>query len=329
MRLHRCLLLVVLVLSGVVARADLLPGWNDGPARQRIERFVAAVTDPTSPDYVPPAERIAVFDNDGTLWTEQPMYFQLAFVFDRIREMAPQHPEWKTTQPFRAVLEGDMKGLHEAGEAGLAKLVMATHGGLTTEEFQRAAERWSREARHPRFDRPYPELAYAPMRQLLDYLRANGFRTFIVSGGGAEFIRAVSQPLYGIPPDQVIGSTLRTKYQVRDGQGVVVQLPELEFVDDKSGKPVGLHRHIGRRPILAFGNSDGDFEMLEYTTTGPGPRLGLILHHDDADREYAYDRDSSVGRLARGLDEAAKRGWTVVSMKNDWRVVYPEPARAR
>jgi phosphoserine phosphatase len=327
--MQRGWLFCVLALACAVAQADALPSWNDGPARQRIVEFVTTVTDPTSPSYVPPAERIAVLDNDGTLWTEQPMYFQLAFVLDRVRQLAPQHPEWQTTEPFRSVLAGDLAGLHAASEAGLLQLVAATHAGTTSDEFQRIVQQWFAEARHPRYGRPYTELAYVPMQELLAYLRANGFRTFIVSGGGTDFVRAISQPLYGIPPEQVVGSAIRTRYEPRDGAGVVVRLPEIEFIDDKAGKPVGIQRHIGRRPILAFGNSDGDFEMLEFTTAGPGPRLALILHHDDAGREYAYDRDSSVGRLVRGLDEAGKRGWTVVSMKNDWRKVHEAPARGR
>ena len=329
MTLLRGCLFCLLLAIGTTARADVLPAWNEGPAKQRIVEFVERVTDPTAAAYVPPAERVAVFDNDGTLWTEQPMYFQLAFILDRIRQMAPEHPEWQTTEPFRSVLKGDVASLHEAGAAGLMQLAAATHADVSTDEFRRIAQRWYAEARHPRYGRPYTELTYAPMRQLLDYLRANGFRTYIVSGGGTEFVRTISQSLYGIPPEQVVGSALRTKYEVRDGKGVVVQLPEIEFIDDKAGKPVGIQRHIGRRPILAVGNSDGDFEMLEFTTTGPGLRLGLLLHHDDAAREYAYDRNSSMGRLARGLDEAGKRGWTVVSMKNDWRVVHGEPAGVR
>jgi len=305
-----------------MAATSMLPGWQDGASKARIVQFVEAVTDPTSPDYVPPAERIAVFDNDGTLWTEQPMYFQLAFVLDRVKALAPQHPEWRTQEPFKSVLAGDMAGVAKAGEHGLLEMMAATHAGMTADEFRAIVADWLATARHPRFKQPYTELTYAPMKELLAYLRANGFRTFIVTGGGVEFMRVFSERVYGVPPEQVIGSSIRTKYEVRDGKPVIVRLPEIEFIDDKAGKAVGINRYIGRKPILAFGNSDGDFEMLEYTTSAPGPRLGLIVHHDDGEREYAYDRKSSIGRLERGLDEAAQRGWVVVSMKNDWRRVY-------
>jgi phosphoserine phosphatase len=302
--------------------ADFLPSWNEGASKARVVDFVQSVTDPTSKQYVPPAERIAVFDNDGTLWSEQPMYFQLAFILDRVKALAPQHPEWRTQEPFKSVLAGDMAGVAKAGEHGLLELMAATHAGMTTDEFRSIVSDWLATARHPRFKRPYTELTYAPMKELLAYLRANGFKTFIVSGGGVEFMRVFSEQVYGVPPEQVIGSSIRTKYEVRDGKPMIVRLPEIEFIDDKAGKPVGIHRYIGRKPILAFGNSDGDFEMLEYATSAPGPRLGLIVHHDDGEREYAYDRQSSIGRLERGLDEAGPRGWVVVSMKNDWRRVY-------
>jgi phosphoserine phosphatase len=302
--------------------ADFLPSWNEGASKARVVHFVQSVTDPTSKQYVPPAERIAVFDNDGTLWSEQPMYFQLAFILDRVKALAPQHPEWRTQEPFKSVLAGDMAGVAKAGEHGLLELMAATHAGMTTDEFRSIVSDWLATARHPRFKRPYTELTYAPMKELLAYLRANGFKTFIVSGGGVEFMRVFSEQVYGVPPEQVIGSSIRTKYEVRDGKPMIVRLPEIEFIDDKAGKPVGIHRYIGRKPIIAFGNSDGDFEMLEYATSAPGPRLGLIVHHDDGEREYAYDRQSSIGRLERGLDEAGPRGWVVVSMKNDWRRVY-------
>jgi phosphoglycolate phosphatase-like HAD superfamily hydrolase len=302
--------------------AEALPSWNDGPAKARIVRFVETVTNPTGPEFVPPAERIAVFDNDGTLWGEQPLYFQLAFVLDRVKALAPQHPEWKTTEPFKSALAGDMAGLASSGKRGLMQLMAATHAGMTSEEFAALVDGWLATARHPRFGKRYDELTYAPMRELLGYLRANGFKTYIVSGGGVEFMRVFAERVYGVPPEQVIGSSIETKYEVRDGRPVIMRLPEIDFIDDKAGKPVGINRFIGRRPILAFGNSDGDFEMLEYTTSAPGPRLGLIVHHDDATREYAYDRESHVGRLDRGLDEAAKRGWVVVSMKSDWVRIY-------
>jgi phosphoserine phosphatase len=321
------LLVAVLAIAASNAQAaDPLPSWNAGPAKARIVGFVKAVTDKAGKDYVAPAERIAVFDNDGTLWSEQPAYFQLAFAIDRVKALAASRPEWKETQPFKAALEGDAKALAASGEKGLLELVMATHAGNTADEFAQIVRDWAKSATHPKAKRRYTELTYKPMRELLDYLRANGFKTYIVSGGGVEFLRALSQELYGIPPEQVIGSSVKTRYEVRDGKPVIVRLPEIDFIDDKAGKPVGIHKFIGRRPIAAFGNSDGDFEMLEWTTAGPGARLGVVVHHDDAAREFAYDRESHVGRLARGLDEAGKRGWLVVSMKDDWRTVYA-PAR--
>jgi phosphoserine phosphatase len=303
--------------------ADPLPSWNDGAAKARIVGFVQAVTDKSGKDYVAPAERIAVFDNDGTLWSEQPAYFQLLFAIDRVKALAPKHPEWKTKQPFKAVLEGDMKALAASGEKGIAQLVMATHAGMTTDEFARTVREWLAVAKHPKFQRPYSELVFQPMLEVLAYLRANGFRTYIVSGGGIEFLRVFAEERYGIPPEQVIGSSIRTKYEVRNGQPAIVRLPEIDFIDVKAGKPVGIHKFIGRRPIAAFGNSDGDLEMLEWVTSAPGARLGVIVRHDDAAREFAYDRESHVGRLARGLDQGPARGWTIVSMQNDWKRVYP------
>jgi phosphoglycolate phosphatase-like HAD superfamily hydrolase len=317
-----CIAVLALGLPARLLAADPLPSWNDGPAKALILRFVEDVTTPTSLQFVPPAERIAVFDNDGTLWSEQPLYFQLAFMLDRVKALAPQHPEWKTTEPFKSALAGDKAGLAASGERGLLQLMAATHAGMTSEEFAEIVSGWLATARHPRFGRRYDELTYAPMRELLAHLRANGFKTYIVSGGGIEFMRVFAERVYGVPPEQVIGSSIGTKYEIRDGKPVIMRLPEIDFIDDKAGKPVGISKFIGRRPILAFGNSDGDFEMLEYTTSAPGPRLGLIVHHDDATREYAYDRESHVGRLERGLDEAAKRGWIVVSMKSDWRSIY-------
>ena len=316
------LVLACVALPGLARAADALPGWNDGPTKARIVSFVQSVTDPASKSYVPPAERIAVFDNDGTLWSEQPMYFQLAFALDRVKAMAPSHPEWKTLEPFKSVLAGDMAGVAAAGEHGLVQMIAATHAGTTSEEFSGIVSNWLATARHPSLGKPYTELTYAPTKELLAYLRANGFKTYIVTGGGVEFVRAFSEQAYGVPPEQVVGSSIKTRYEVRDGKPVIVRLPEVEFIDDKAGKPVGINRYIGRRPILAFGNSDGDFEMLEYTTGGAGPRLGMLLHHDDGQREFAYDRKSSIGRLERGLDEAARRDWAIVSMKNDWRTVY-------
>jgi phosphoserine phosphatase len=318
------LALLTLAMIGAVnaQTVDPLPSWQDTAAKANIVAFVKAVTEPGGKDFVPPADRIAVFDNDGTLWSEQPMYFQLAFALDRVKALAPQHPEWKNQQPFKAVLEGDMKALAETGEHGLLELVMATHAGNTSEEFARIVRDWVSTARHPKFNRPYTDLVFQPMLELLAYLRANGFKTYIVSGGGIEFLRVVAEELYGVPPEQVIGSSVKTKYEVRDGKPVIVRLPEIDFIDDKAGKPVGIHQFIGKRPIAAFGNSDGDFQMLEWTTSAPGARLGLIVHHDDAEREYAYDRKSPFGKLDHGLDEGPKRGWTLVSMKNDWKKVY-------
>jgi phosphoserine phosphatase len=305
---------------------DPLPSWRDGAAKARIVGFVQAVTDPAGKDYVPPADRIAVFDNDGTLWSEQPAYFQLLFAIDRVKALAPKHPEWKSKQPFKAVLEGDMKTLAASGEKGVLELIMATHAGMTTDQFAAVVKDWLATAKHPKLGRPYTDLVYQPMLEVLAYLRANGFKTWIVSGGGVEFVRVFSEARYGVPPEQVVGSSIRTKYEVRNGQPVIVRLPEIDFIDDKAGKPVGINKFIGKRPIAAFGNSDGDFQMLEWTTSAPGARLGVIVRHDDAEREFAYDRNSSIGRLVRGLDEAPARGWTIVSMKNDWKAVYP-PAR--
>jgi phosphoglycolate phosphatase-like HAD superfamily hydrolase len=311
-------------LSAAAASAEVpLPSWNEGPSKQAILELVAAVKAEGSPDHVPPAERIAVFDNDGTLWVEQPMYTQLAFALQRLKDLAPEHPEWKEQQPFKAALEGDMAALGQAGVEGVVQILMATHGGTTSEEFERIAAAWLATARHPRFERPYTELVYQPMLELLAYLRANGFKTFIVSGGGVDFMRPWTERIYGIPPEQVVGSAIELKYEKRDGKPVLVREPEIAFIDDKAGKPVGIWRNIGRRPILAFGNSDGDLQMIEWTTAGEGRRLGLILHHDDAEREYAYDRMSHFGKLDKALDVSAARGWAVVSMKSDWKRVFP------
>lgn len=288
--------------------------------------FVTRVTDPDGPDFVPASQRIATFDNDGTLWGEKPMYFQLLFAIDRVKAMAPEHPEWKTKQPFKGVLEGDTKAVAATGEHGIVQLVMASHAGMSTTEFERIVKDWLATAKHPGLKRPYTELVYQPMLELLRYLRANGFKTFITSGGGIEFMRPWVEEVYGIPPEQVVGSAIGLDYKVVDGKPTLVRKPEIAFVDDKAGKPVGIHRHIGRRPLAAFGNSDGDFEMLEWTTAGDGPRLGVLIHHTDAEREWAYDRESSVGKLARGLDEAESRGWVVVDMKQDWKVVFPATA---
>jgi haloacid dehalogenase-like hydrolase len=300
-----------------------LTSWNDGAAKQAILNFVATVTRDGSPDFVPPAERIATFDNDGTLWVEQPGATQLTFALDRVRVLAPLHPEWKDTQPFKAVLENDMETLAKSGEQSLAELVVASHAGMTTDEFQKIVTDWLATARHPRFGRAYTELAYQPMIELLAYLRANGFKTFIVSGGGIEFMRPWTERVYGVPPEQVVGSSIKTRFQMRDGRPELFRLPEMNFIDDKAGKPVGINQYIGRRPIAAFGNSDGDLEMLQWTTmSGGGARLGLIVHHTDAEREYAYDRNTSFGRLDKALDAAAQNKWTVVDMKNDWKRIF-------
>lgn len=306
-------------------QSDPLPSWNAGTARQSIIDFVARVTTAGGKDYVPPAERVAVFDNDGTLWVEQPMYTQLAFVLDRVKALAPKHPEWKTTQPFKAVLDGDLKAIATSGKSGLLELAMASHAGMTTHQFQRIVTDWIATARHPRFQRPYTELVYQPQLELLAYLRDNGFKTFIVSGGGIEFMRPWTESIYGIPPERVLGSSIKTQFEMRAGNPVLVRLPEINFIDDRAGKPVGINQHIGRRPILAFGNSDGDLEMLQWTTVGKrqGARLGLLVHHTDADREYAYDRESTFGKLDKALDAAAPAGWVVVSMKDDWKIVFP------
>ena len=274
-------------------------------------------------DFVPVAQRIAVFDNDGTLWAEQPMYFQLAFALDRVKALAPTHPEWKDKQPFKGVLEGDMKAVAATGEHGLLEIIAATHVGNTTEEFEKIVTDWVASAKHPKTGRLYTQMVYQPMLELLAYLRANGFKTYIVSGGGVEFMRPWVERVYGIPPEQVVGSRAKVKYEVRNGVPVLLRLAEVDHIDDKAGKPVGIHQVIGRRPVAAFGNSDGDFEMLEWTTSAPGLRFGLIVHHTDAEREWAYDRTSHIGQLARGLDEAPKRGWIVVDMKREWRTIFP------
>ncbi len=300
-----------------------LPSWNDGAAKKAIVAFVERVTRPGSPNFVPVAERIATFDNDGTLWAEQPMYFQLAFALDRVKALAPTHPEWKDKEPFASLLKGDLKGTLAGGEPAIVQIMMATHAGMTTEEFDSIVRDWVARARHPKTGRLYTEMVYQPMLELLTYLRANGFKTFIVSGGGIDFMRPWSEKVYGIPPEQVIGSSIKTTFEMRDGKPVLVRLPELNFVDDKAGKPVGIQQHIGRRPIAAFGNSDGDLEMLQWTTAGAGARFGLLVRHTDAVREWAYDRASSVGRLDKALDQAQAKGWTTVDMKNDWKVIYP------
>ena len=307
----------------VVSAQNPLPTWNDGPTKQAIADFVARVTKEGSPDFVPPEERIAVFDNDGTLWAEQPMYFQLLFALDRVKALAPQHSEWKTKEPFASLLKGDVKGALAGGEKAIAEIVMITHAGMTTTQFEQIVKDWIATARHPRFKRPYTECVYQPMLELLAHLRANGFKTFIVSGGGIEFMRPWTEKVYGIPPEQVVGSSIKTKYEMRDGKPVLVRLPKIEFIDDKTGKPIGINSHIGRRPIAAFGNSDGDQQMLKWTQAGGGARLMMLVHHDDAEREWAYGAKSKIGTFSEALmDEAKKNGWTVISMKNDWKRIF-------
>jgi len=314
---------ILFVYSQTAQADDSLPSWNDGQAKNSIVTFVEKVTKPGSPDFVPVSERIATFDNDGCLWSEQPMYFQLIFALDRVKELAPQHPEWQEKQPFKAALEGDLKTVFSSGNHGLLELGLETHSGMTTEEFTQVVKDWLATAKHPRFNRPYNECIYAPMLELLVHLRDNGFKTFIVSGGGIEFMRPWTEQVYGIPPEQVVGSSIKTKFEMRDGKPVLVRLPEINFVDDKADKPVGINQHIGRRPIAAFGNSDGDLQMLQWTAAGDGPNLMVYIHHTDAEREWAYDRESHIGRLDKGLDEANTKGWMVVDMKKDWKVIYP------
>jgi phosphoglycolate phosphatase-like HAD superfamily hydrolase len=317
-------LLAAMVFTSTLARAaDPLPSWNDGPAKQSIVTFVEKVTTPGSPDFVPVPERIATFDNDGTLWSEKPLPVQVYFALDRVKTLAPQHPEWKTKEPFASILKGDPKGLMAGGECGLVEMIMTTHTGNTTVEFEQIVKDWIATAKHPKTGKLYTEMVYQPMLEVLAYLRANGFKTFIVSGGGIEFMRPWAEQVYGIPPEQVVGSSVKTKFELRDGTPVLVRLPELNFNDDKGGKPVGINEHIGRRPVMAFGNSDGDLQMLQWTAAGPGARFALYVHHDDAAREYVYDREDALARLNKGLDEAAAKGWTVVSMKNDWKTIFP------
>jgi phosphoglycolate phosphatase-like HAD superfamily hydrolase len=318
--------LALALFFGNVATAqttDPLPSWSNGKVKQTIINFVGKVTEQGSPGFVPPAERIATFDNDGTLWAEQPMYFQLLFTVDRVKALAPQHPEWKDKEPFASLLKGDVTEALAGGEHAMLEIIKETHAGMTTDEFEKIVEEWIATAQHPTQKRPYTEMVYQPMLELLTYLRANSFKTFIVSGGGIEFMRPWVERVYGIPPEQVVGSSIRTKYEMRDNKPVLVRLPELNFMNDNDGKPIGIHTQIGRRPIAAFGNSDGDLQMLQWTTAGSGLRLAVYIHHTDAEREWAYDRNSSIGRLDKGLDEARQKGWTVVDMEQDWKVIYP------
>jgi hypothetical protein len=324
MNLKTC---AAVLLSGLLAAttahaADVLPSWNDGKAKQAIIAFVEKVTKEGSADFVAPADRIATFDNDGTLWAEHPLYFQFLFAIDRVKVMATQHPEWATTEPFASLLKGDLKGALAGGEHALVSLVIATHANMTNEEFDKVVKDWITTAKHPTTGHLYTEMAYRPMLELLTYLRANSFKTFIVSGGGVEFMRAFAEKVYGVPPEQVIGSTGKQSFEMRDGKAVLVKLPAVDFVDDGVGKPIAIQKTIGKRPIAAFGNSDGDLPMLQWTCDGAGARFCLYVRHTDEVREWAYDRASSIGRLDKGLDEAAARGWTVVDMKADWKQVF-------
>jgi phosphoserine phosphatase len=326
-----CVLIVFTLGCAARAQQDPLPSWNDGPSKKAIVEFVGKVTKKGSPDFVKPEDRIATFDNDGTLWCEQPMYSQFLFALDRVKAMAPDHPEWKDKEPFASLLKGDMKKAMEGGEHAMVEIVMATHAGMTTNEFEKIVTDWIETAKHPRFNQPYTQCVYKPMVELLAYMRANGFKTFIVSGGGIEFMRPWADEAYGIPKEQVVGSSIKTKYEIRDGKSVLVRLPEVDFIDDKDGKPVGINSHIGKVPIAAFGNSDGDRQMLEYAQAGiggpAGPRLMMLVHHDDADREYAYGPESKVGTFSDALmAEAKERGWGVISMKDEWKAIFPFPS---
>ena len=316
-------MLAITLASFTIARAqDPLPSWNDGPAKKAITSFVAEVTKAGSPDFVPVPERIATFDNDGTLWCEKPLPVQLYFAIDRVKVLAPAHPEWQTNEPFASILKGDLKGAMAGGDHAILELFTATHAGMTSDEFTQIVKDWIATAKHPKYHQPFTACVYQPMIELTAFLRANGFKTFIVSGGGIEFMRPWTEQVYGIPPEQVVGSSIKTQFAMRDGRPALVRLPEVNFIDDGAGKPVGILQHIGRRPICAFGNSDGDLQMLQYTGAGSGARFCLYVHHDDAEREYAYDRKDPLAKLDLGLDEAAAKGWTVVSMKNDWKQIF-------
>lgn len=322
-RLFLIVAISLLVCSQIVIAQDRLPAWNNTSPKKAIIAFVERVTKEGSADFVQPSERIAVFDNDGTLWSEKPVPFQLLFAFDQVKALSSKHPDWKTKEPFASLLNGDMKGVAASGEKGVLEIVAATHTGMTTDEFTQSVQDWITTAKHPTTGRLYTEMVYQPMLELLAYLRANGFKTFIVSGGGVEFMRPWAERVYGIPPEQVIGSSGKLKLEERGGKRVLVKLPEVDLIDDKEGKPVGIQSRIGRRPIAAFGNSDGDLQMLQWATDGVGARFALFVHHDDAKREFAYDRADKLQQFNKGWDEALAKGWTVVSMKNDWKVIYP------
>ena len=306
-----------------IEKTDPLPSWNTGTTKSSIIDFVEEVTRPESENFVAIEDRIAVFDNDGNLWSEQPLYFQFFFAIDRVKSLAEEYPDWSSQQPYKAVLEDDFETLLSFGTHGILEIVMSTHAGMTTDEFESIVKDWLSTARHPRFDRPFTELVYQPMLELLAYLRQNDFKTFIVSGGGIEFMRPWVEEVYGIPRDQVVGSSIKTEFKMEDGKPVIMRLPEIDFIDDKEGKPIGIHKFIGRKPIICSGNSDGDLAMMQWTASGEGKRFMLYLHHTDSVREWAYDRNSSIGRLDKGLDEANEKGWTVIDMKEDWGVIYP------
>jgi phosphoserine phosphatase len=324
LRVFSIVLMAFAFAATVAGAQDPLPSWNDGPAKQAIVQFVHDTTDKGSAKFVPEDKRIATFDNDGTLWAEQPMYFQLIFALDRVKAMAPKHPEWKTREPFASLLKGNVKKALAGGDKAIAQIVMVTHAGMTTAEFEQIVKDWIATAKHPKTGRLFTEMVYQPMLELLAYLRANGFKTFIVSGGGIEFMRPWTERVYGIPPERVVGSSIKTKYEMRNGTPVLVRLPKINFIDDKTGKPVGINSHIGRRPVAAFGNSDGDQQMLEWTQAGGDTRLMMLVHHDDAKREWAYGPKSKIGTFSDALmAEAKKSGWIVISMKNDWKRIFP------
>jgi phosphoglycolate phosphatase-like HAD superfamily hydrolase len=305
------------------AQPDPLPSWNDGAPRQTILKFVADATKPGAPGFIPPDRRIATFDNDGTLWAEQPIYFQFAFGLDRARVLAAKNPDLKDKEPYKSLLAGDINGVLAQGDKAVLSIMMTSHAGMTTEEFDKIVADWLATAKHPKFHRPYTDLVYQPMLELLAYMRANGFKTFIVSGGGVEFMRVFAEKVYGIPPEQVVGSSIDTKYEVQPSGPVLMRMPKIEFIDDGPGKPAGINRFIGRRPVFAFGNSDGDQQMLEWTAAGQGSHFAGIVHHTDAEREWAYDRTSHIGKLDKAWDEAKAKGWIVVDMKKDWKKIFP------
>ena len=324
MKKYFSILLVLFVSLGLTAeKPEALASWNECQSKKSIVDFVKKVTNKNSKHFVPKAERIAVFDNDGTLWSEQPMYFQLFFAIDRIKELAPLHPEWKTKEPFASILKGDLKSALKGGEHAILEIVMASHAGVTTDEFQEIVKDWLEKAKHPKTKRPFTEMVYQPMLEVLNYLRENGFKTYIVSGGGIEFMRPFTEKVYGIPPEQVIGSSIKVKFEMRDNEPVLVKQPELFFLDDKQGKAIAINHYIGRRPVMAFGNSDGDLQMLQWCTTRKGPSFAFYVHHTDAEREWAYDRTSKIGKFDKGLDEAKRKNWVIADMKKDWKVIYP------